>query len=205
MEKEYLPIGSVCTLYKNDIKIMITGYLLPGYDEEFRIFKYAGLPYPAGVLKNKEVLFDDQDIKEIDFEGFKSDEYIKLNEKLTAIEIAGLNESFENINDSNMIKYQFDENGTVIGVEGEDDSEFENPFNSYKDEFEKKTQNNNEDTSEWPIFNKNYKFDENGTVIGVEGEDETSETEEGTTKYQFDENGTVIGVEGEDETSETEE
>jgi hypothetical protein len=205
MDKEYLPIGSVCILYKNDIKVMVTGYLLPRYDEGFRIFKYSGLPYPDGVLKNREILFDDQDIKEVNFEGFKDDEYNKLNEKLTSIKIDELNEKFENVNDNNAIKYKFDENGTVIGVEGEEDSEYENPFNSYKEESEVKTQKTNEDTSEWPIFNKNYKFDENGTVIGVEGEEETPETEEGTTEYKFDENGIVIGVEGEEETPETEE
>jgi len=194
VEKNYLPIGSVCTLRKNNKKVMVVGYFPVECGENTKIFMYKGIPYPKGMSSDEnKYSFNNEDIANIDFTGFMNEDYEKLNEKLLKIEINKIDSLLSETNNSedDLIKkitnYQFDENGTVIGVskEKEDTSsnlkskyQFDengivigvnNPFNEYKNNPVEELDKNTipDDSNEWDIF-KEYKFDENGTVIGVE-------------------------------------
>ena len=83
---------------------------------------------------------------------------------------------------------KFDENGYVISVDNE--TETDNPFaRNYDKEIKKE-----EETKNWSIF-KNLEFDENGTVIAAEKTEEPNKST--LNEIQFDENGTVIAVNGE--------
>ena len=129
MNKRYLPIGSVIKLKNNNKLIMITGYYSVEYARDLEIYDYSGCAYPEGVMiKSSCCSFNQSDIKEVLFEGYKTDEYKTLTNGLNEIdeEIMTGGEPQEIVFDeldSNKEKekedksfkhYTFDENGILI-------------------------------------------------------------------------------------------
>lgn len=208
MGKEYLPIGSVCTLSRNNTKVMIMGYLSIEYDKVPRVYMYNAIPYPRGMSASGiKYSFNDSDIKSVDFVGFKSDEFFEQNRKLSKIDIEKMESVFDDIADDEnktiekMMKFKFDENGVVVGVNDDKNNPasnngsdaISNPFNSYKNDADNsKQQPNTEDSDKWDIF-KRYKFDEKGTVVGID-EKPSEEVVNKTPAFKFDENGIVVSV-----------
>lgn len=80
MIKDYvLPLGTVVTLKKGDIKLMIVGRAQLFNDEgTIGYFDYSALAYPQGVVAEQEfAFFNDEDVEEVLFEGYR-DETEKL-------------------------------------------------------------------------------------------------------------------------------
>lgn len=192
MKKEYLPIGSICTLNKNNMKVMVIGYLSVDYTNNIKMFTYSAVPYPVGTTANStRYSFNDEDVKTIDFVGFKDESYSKLNEQLSKVKTDEIiNEVDQNEELQKALKFQFDEKGFVVS-EGNriniDNVPVSNPFNDYKQTVETHKENPI-DANNWPIFN-GFQFDENGTVV------KEIKTEEQPKDYEFDDAGIVIGTE----------
>lgn len=129
MNKRYLPIGSVIKLKNNNKSIMITGYYSVEYARDLEIYDYSGCAYPEGVMiKSSCCSFNQSDIKEVLFEGYKTDEYKTLTNGLNEIDeeimIGGepqeivldeLDSDKEKEKEDKSFKhYTFDENGILI-------------------------------------------------------------------------------------------
>ncbi|WP_269409908.1 DUF4176 domain-containing protein [Lentibacillus daqui] len=72
-----LPIGSIVYLKEGTSKLMILnrGPILPsGETEEGIWYDYSGCFYPQGLVSNNVFYFNEENIDEIVFEGFKDDE-----------------------------------------------------------------------------------------------------------------------------------
>ena len=86
MEKEFLPIGSVCLLKGAKKKVMVTGFCVKGNETGERIFDYLGCVYPEGVISSDQnLLFDHDQIEQIYFKGFVNEEENQFKEKLREI------------------------------------------------------------------------------------------------------------------------
>ena len=129
MNKRYLPIGSVIKLKNNNKSIMITGYYSVEYANDLEIYDYSGCAYPEGVMiKSSYCSFNQSDIKEVLFEGYKTDEYKTLTNGLNEIDeeimtggepqeivLDGLDSDKEKKKEDKSFKhYTFDENGILI-------------------------------------------------------------------------------------------
>lgn len=129
MNIRYLPIGSVVKLKNNDKMIMITGYYSVEYARDLEIYDYSGCAYPEGVMiKSSCCSFNQSDIKEVLFEGYKTDEYKTLTNGLNEIDeeimtggepqeivLDELDSDKEEVNEVKSFKhYTFDENGKLI-------------------------------------------------------------------------------------------
>ena len=129
MNKRYLPIGSVIKLKNNNKSIMITGYYSVEYARDLEIYDYSGCAYPEGVMiKSSCCSFNQSDIKEVLFEGYKTNEYTTLTNSLNEIDeeiMTGgepqeivfdeLDSDKEKVNEVKSFKhYTFDENGKLI-------------------------------------------------------------------------------------------
>ena len=234
MEQKYLPIGSVCTLKGKNKKVMITGYYSVEFNGNLKINDYCGCVFPEGMLlPEQNCTFNHSDIEQINFLGFENNEYQtfkKLLDKLTGNDMneeekAGKfhkdNDMFLTSNstyskllfDENGVvmiadpvvkkesvnaNYTFDQNGTVISVNNQEN--IKNPF--FKEPIESKKETDGK-TKKWNIF-KNVEFDENGTVVSVEKEKKTSKASNykfsdtgvliAEQNYEFDENGEIISA-----------
>ncbi|MCT0078121.1 DUF4176 domain-containing protein [Lactococcus lactis] len=83
MIKDYiLPLGTVVTLQKGDITLMIVGRAQLFNDNGvIGYFDYSALAYPQGVVAEQEfAFFNDEDIDEILFEGYRNDQEIEFAE-----------------------------------------------------------------------------------------------------------------------------
>ena len=129
MNIRYLPIGSVVRLKNNDKMIMITGYYSVEYARDLEIYDYSGCAYPEGVMiKSSCCSFNQSDIKEVLFEGYKTDEYKTLTNGLNEIDeeimtggepqeivLDELDGDKEKEKENKSFKhYTFDENGILI-------------------------------------------------------------------------------------------
>lgn len=129
MNKRYLPIGSVIKLKNNNKSIMITGYYSVEYARDLEIYDYSGCAYPEGVMiKSSCCSFNQSDIKEVLFEGYKTDEYKTLTNGLNEIDeeimtggepqVIVLDEldsdKKKEKEDKSFKHYTFDENGILI-------------------------------------------------------------------------------------------
>lgn len=129
MNKRYLPIGSVIKLKNNNKSIMITGYYSVEYARDLEIYDYSGCAYPEGVMiKSSCCSFNQSDIKEVLFEGYKTEEYKTLTNGLNEIDeeimtggepqeiiLDELDSDKEKVNEVKSFKhYTFDENGKLI-------------------------------------------------------------------------------------------
>lgn len=86
MAKNFLPIGSVVILNGGTKPVMINGYCAVTESLKDKVFDYRGCPFPEGVLDSKGVaLFDNDQIKEIVFEGYDCDETKEFLKKLEKI------------------------------------------------------------------------------------------------------------------------
>ena len=86
MKESYLPIGSVVVL-KNNKKVMVIGYYSVEYADDIVVYDYSGCAYPEGLMiKSSFCSFNQNDIKSVEFEGYKADEYVKLNNNLITID-----------------------------------------------------------------------------------------------------------------------
>ena len=129
MNKRYLPIGSVIKLKNNNKSIMITGYYSVEYARDLEIYDYSGCAYPEGVMiKSSCCSFNQSDIKDVLFEGYKTEEYKTLTNGLNEIDeeimtggepqeivLDELDSDKEKVNEVKSFKhYTFDENGKLI-------------------------------------------------------------------------------------------
>lgn len=129
MNKRYLPIGSVIKLKNNNKIVMITGYYSVEYARDLEIYDYSGCAYPEGVMiKSSCCSFNQSDIKDVLFEGYKTEEYKTLTNGLNEIDeeimtggepqeivLDELDSDKEKVNEVKSFKhYTFDENGKII-------------------------------------------------------------------------------------------
>ena len=131
MNNRYLPIGSVVKLRNNNKSIMITGYYSVEYANDLEIYDYSGCAYPEGVMiKSSYCSFNQKDIKEVLFEGYRTEEYTKLTNGLNDIDSEIINSDTKYIESKNieldkidntskkddfvLPHYEFDENGVII-------------------------------------------------------------------------------------------
>lgn len=95
MNKNFLPIGSVCLLKEATKKVMITGFCVRGQGLEDKVFDYLGCVYPEGVISSDQnLLFNHDQIEKIYFTGFSNEEdkafKIKINELLAKQELENI-------------------------------------------------------------------------------------------------------------------
>ncbi len=82
MKEKYLPIGTVVTLQNAKKRIMIIGYC-PVDNENKQMYDYSACIYPEGLIdSNKILLFNHDQIEQINFEGMQDEEQIKNNEQI---------------------------------------------------------------------------------------------------------------------------
>lgn len=187
MNNKYLPIGTVCTLKGNNKKIMVISYFSIEYNGNVTMYDYKGCVYPEGLLLPSQVIsFNHDQIENIDFLGFKNDQYEVFNNALNR-NIEEPDKDYDR--KAFMANLKFDENGVVVFdgntslEENLVSNEPEETVNPFKNEYSTEIATNQDKAN---IF----KFDENGVVIS-DGT-ETNENSASTPKYQFDENGFVI-------------
>lgn len=83
MKDKYLPIGSVVLLNGGTKKIMITGFCAVTNEEPDKMYDYCGCIYPEGVIRSDQnCVFNHDQIKEVFFVGFDSDEETEFKNKL---------------------------------------------------------------------------------------------------------------------------
>ena len=83
MFEKMLPIGSVVLLNNAIKKTMIIGYMQMTAEDKNRLHDYVGVMYPGGSLgASTQFLFDQEDIQDIIFTGYKNSEYEKLIDSL---------------------------------------------------------------------------------------------------------------------------
>ncbi len=86
MKEKYLPIGTVVMLENGKKELMITGYLISESNNPSVVYDYSGCLYPEGIISsNQNAVFNHSQIKEVLFEGYNSEKYKELNEKLKAL------------------------------------------------------------------------------------------------------------------------
>lgn len=96
--KDYLPIGSVVLLKNGEKPLMIMGYKVKSIDkkaikddqliETDKEYDYCGVLYPEGVISSYiNCMFDHNDIKEVLFKGYDTDEFKKLYNFLNSREV----------------------------------------------------------------------------------------------------------------------
>lgn len=179
MKEKYLPIGTICQIKGNINRVMIKGYYGRTYNNVIKNYDYIGCKYPEGdLLSNGSLYFNHEDIINVVFNGYESDEFKVLNGILYSLE-GDTSKIVKPKIDTDFI-YRFDENGVVI-FDGKSsletstkpvieeaytvsnkETEVPNPFLKNFDDIKVPKPNSNRD-----IFKK-YTFDENGTVIDEE-------------------------------------
>jgi hypothetical protein len=71
MENRWLPIGSIVKL--GGVKVVVAGYQAV---QKGRYYKYIGFVYPIGLYSKDEIiLFNQEKIKEVLFEGYKFEHF----------------------------------------------------------------------------------------------------------------------------------
>lgn len=116
MEGKYLPIGSIVKLNDNNKKMMIIGYYSLKYQNSVKIYDYCGCVYPEGMLLSNNLFsFNHQDIAEVLFIGFKSEEYDVLNGILQEPSV----DNSKITKKENFVNFKYDDNGVVIYDETE--------------------------------------------------------------------------------------
>lgn len=86
MENKLLPLGTVVSLYQNNSKLMIVGYLQKT-EKDDKIWDYAAVVYPNGFISpNRMVVFDNIQIERKYLYGYnnlESNEFLKeLNKRV---------------------------------------------------------------------------------------------------------------------------
>ena len=82
MKSSLLPIGSIVSLYKNNTKLMIVGYLQKT-QEDNKVWDYSAIPYPNGFISpNRMVVFDNIQIERTYYVGYMNLENIEFLKEL---------------------------------------------------------------------------------------------------------------------------
>ena len=82
-----LPIGSVVLLEKGTKPVMIFGYMQQSGTRPDEFFDYVGVPYPEGNLHLlAQVGFQMSDIREVLFEGYRTEEFKPFEDLLKLCE-----------------------------------------------------------------------------------------------------------------------
>ncbi len=85
-KNKYLPLGTVVKLKNGTKSVMITGFCMYDNDNNHTLYDYCGCLYPEGMLSNKEAhLFNHDDINDIVFLGYSSEEDKKFKVNLTSM------------------------------------------------------------------------------------------------------------------------
>lgn len=192
MQEKYLPIGTVCTLKNNNKNIMIVGYFSIEYNGNVKMYEYSGIVYPEGnLLPAQTYSFNQSDIAEIKFVGYKNDQFTTFNNSLNRNK-ADANAKYQK--KEFMANLKFDENGVVV-FDGVEELKVESkPVEEViENPFQEKIESRPSEVSK-----SVFKFDENGTVIS-DGTVESTETVK--PRYKFDENGYVISDDLDNDTS----
>ena len=85
--KEFLPIGTVVLLKEATKKVMIVGYLPVTSDN--KTFDYSGVMWPEGSLSSDQtLLFNNEDIDQKFFDGYKDEEQTLFFNKINDLIIA---------------------------------------------------------------------------------------------------------------------
>lgn len=159
---KYLPIGTICTLKGDNKKIMIVGYYSISYNGVIKMYDYSGILYPEGLLmKNRIYSFNHTDIASIEFVGFVSDEYNKLNLRIQSNKSQYKKE--REIKTDIVYNFKFDENGVVVydpisgsnyqnnGINKEVDELKKSVINPFQEKYNN-DKKNDDDKSNWTIF-----------------------------------------------------
>ena len=215
MNEKYLPIGSICTLKGKNKKVMISGYYSMSFNGNIKIYDYMGCFYPEGTLNgDQSVSFNHSDIEKVDFVGYKNEDCEKFLKMLNNVSdeksepvVTSSKDYSKLVFDengvvvmaepaNNNVEYEFDEEGTVIGVNNPFHQEYEPKEEETKDNWDILKDYEDTETPEEELVNSSLnkiEFDENGVVIGVSGWENQEPSNE---QYTFDENGVVVGVNG---------
>lgn len=82
-----LPIGSVVLIANGTKPVMIFGYLQSASDDENDMVDYVGVPYPEGNINAlMQFGFQMTDIREVLFEGYRTEEFKPYEELLKRAE-----------------------------------------------------------------------------------------------------------------------
>ena len=82
MKNKLLPIGSIVSLYKNNTKLMIVGYLQKTKEDD-KVWDYSAVVYPCGFLTpNRMVVFDNIQIERTYYVGYMNLENIEFLKEL---------------------------------------------------------------------------------------------------------------------------
>ncbi len=86
-DNSFLPLGSIVHLKSQQKKLMIIGYLPLDLEQSSLMYDYIGCLYPEGVLAtDKNILFNQKDIKEVIKRGYENEEQITYLKNLKEIE-----------------------------------------------------------------------------------------------------------------------
>ena len=81
--EKFLPVGTVCLLQNGTKKVMITGFCIKSPDSGEKVFDYIGCLYPEGIISSDQnLLFDHNQISQIFFKGYMSDEETEFKSNL---------------------------------------------------------------------------------------------------------------------------
>ena len=82
-----LPIGSVVLIENGTKPVMIFGYLQSALSDENEMVDYVGVPYPEGNINAlMQFGFQMTDIREVLFEGYRTEEFKPYEEMLKSAE-----------------------------------------------------------------------------------------------------------------------
>ena len=82
MESKLLPLGTIVSLYQNNTKLMIVGYLQKINGED-KVWDYTAVTYPRGfVSQNRMIVFDNIQIERKYLYGYNNLESIELLKEL---------------------------------------------------------------------------------------------------------------------------
>lgn len=88
-----LPIGSVVLLEDTSQPFMIFGYLQESMSTNKALFDYIGVPYPMGNISiESQIGFQMTSIREVLFEGYKTEDFAPIEDLLKFAEIRHLEE-----------------------------------------------------------------------------------------------------------------
>lgn len=85
MPKQFFPIGTVVMLEGGEKRLMIYG-IMPVNDDDRKTYDYIGCLYPEGFIDNEHCyLFNNEDIKKVEFLGFVDVEQQEFRTKISTI------------------------------------------------------------------------------------------------------------------------
>ena len=83
MNEKYLPIGTVVRLRDGKKNLMIIGFMTDSSQTNNKVYDYIGVLYPEGVLStDMNFLFDHNQIEEVLFKGYVTEEEITFKKRL---------------------------------------------------------------------------------------------------------------------------